>query len=840
MIHTTPPHTRWPRTPRPRGRRQPTLPRLIVLFLTIALLLPAPLAAQALIDEPPPIFIDGARLDLLEVDIDVRDAAAVARYRLQLSNPGDGLAEGRILIPVPPGSAVTDLVLSGGPETLEGRLLDAGDAQRIYEDIVRRLIDPALLQSISDTLYEVRAFPVPPGEQRSVSFVVTTPLTADGDQVAVSIPWSRMSPSPARAVVNADVRVSWDVRAAVAPTYTLASERGPGGDLALSWESGQAWQAATDFTLYLTGGDGLLSTQLLSYRPGDEPGYFSLLFALDTQPTARIDRDVILVLDVSGSMEGDKLEQAKQAARFILERLGANDRYGIVSFSRGVDVFGEGLERAANAQAGAGYVDRLLAGGGTNIAGAIATALDLAGGTLSGDNTDADGTDGAARPTTVIFLTDGLATVGPEDGESILAIAQGSAQARTQMFTFGVGYDVDTILLDALARAFLGTSHYVTPDERIDAEVGRLFERIATPVLTDVQIRFDAGGVYDLGPEAITGIFAGTQVMLTGRYDRPGDATVTVRGNTAAGTESFSYPIRFPVRDLADPTVAQLWAQQRVADLLTELRIEGARDSVISQIVAIATQFGIVTPYTSYLAQEPELAFSEAEAEESVAADAAAAPVSGQQAVESASDVEALREGGFSLGAERVRVVRDRSFIYSDGVWIESGYDGSEAPQIVVGSAGFAALIEAQPDLAGATTLGERVIAHAPDGFVLILWPHADDAGAVTLPVVTTTQGGGGNDTATTDATGTNADSGPTTDDTAAGDAATGPNGSDASRTDDTGGTDAATTDVGTDDATTDAGGPADGNTPATAGRSDDGGLSAAAWPASLRPSWAG
>ena len=178
------------RSPIPQPRRAPRVAaRLLITLLALALLTPLiPMRLAAQIVEPPPFSIDGAQLDALDVGITVRDAAAVARYRLDLSNPGDVLAEGRIVVPVPPGSAVGDLVLSGGPDTLEGRLLDAGDAERIYEDIVRRLIDPALLQSISDTLYEVRAFPVPPGETRSVSFTVTTPLTAEGNQVAVSCP----------------------------------------------------------------------------------------------------------------------------------------------------------------------------------------------------------------------------------------------------------------------------------------------------------------------------------------------------------------------------------------------------------------------------------------------------------------------------------------------------------------------------------------------------------------------------------------------------------------------------------------------------------------------------
>ena len=162
---------------------------LSTLFM-VALLLPPAAAAQTPpipieppILPPPPCGIECwwpvnpvAQLDMFEASIEVTDGVVSGHYRLHLSNPAPFLplrqlpapapAEARIVVPVPPGSSVVDLVLAGGPETLEGRLLDAGDAERIYEEIVRRQIDPALLRSLGGDLYEVRAFPVPLGEER--------------------------------------------------------------------------------------------------------------------------------------------------------------------------------------------------------------------------------------------------------------------------------------------------------------------------------------------------------------------------------------------------------------------------------------------------------------------------------------------------------------------------------------------------------------------------------------------------------------------------------------------------------------------------------------------------
>ena len=707
-----------------------SLPRILVIALAALLVLPTAASAQDTIE--PPIRCLGdcwwpvnrvAQLDGIEADIDVTDGQAIARYHFALSNPvlpnedpGGPGAEGRIVFPVPAGSSVTDLVLSGGPETLEGRLLDDADATRIYEDIVRRLIDPALLRSLEGDLYEVRAFPVPAGEERQVSFTVTTPLLAEGEQVILEVPWSRMSPRPAAGQVSIDVDVPWEVRSALAPGFDLDQERVETGRLGIDWESASSWTPDTNFRLYLSGGEGLIDTRLLAHREREDDGYFSLLFTPVVEQDVSVARDVVLVLDRSGSMEGEKMEQAITAAEYVLDNLGADDRFAVVDFSRYVRTFDVVLRHATDVEAGLDYVRDLGAGGHTNIAGALERGLEF----LSGE-----------RPGTVIFLTDGLATVGVESAERILEVAERAAPDRTQLFAFGVGFDVDTVLLDALANTFVGSSHYVTPDERIDTEVQRLYERVSAPVLSDVQISIDGVKTWDLAPAEIPGIFAGNQALLTGRYDGSGEATVTVTGNSTKGPEEFVYDIVFPERDESDPTIAQLWAQRRVADLLTELRIEGPRESLVEDIVEVANQFGIVTPYTAYLAEEPELAFGDDRgAMNAVVDEAEALPASGPLAVAGASSVERLRDGDGFLGAETSRIIGAHTYYLLDGTWTRDGYDPEiEAIEVLVGSAEFSELIGDSPEIAHAAALGERVITLGPDGWIAIVWPDVEADG---------------------------------------------------------------------------------------------------------------
>ncbi len=478
-----------------------------------------------------------AQLDGIEADIEVSDGVSIARYRFDLSNPADKDrggpgAEGRIVFPVPAGSSVTDLVLSGGPETLEGKLLDADDATRIYEDIVRRLIDPALLRSLEGDMYEVRAFPVPAGEERSVSFTVTTPLLAEGEQAIVEVPWSRMSPRPASGLVNVDVDVPWEVRSAIAPGFDLDEERRGEGEIGVGWESVRRVVARHQLP------------PLPQRRRGPHrhaPAGLSRVAATTATSTSSSRRSSSSTRRSPATSCWCSTAPARWRARrwrrpstppSTCSTTSVPTTASRSSTSRATSrTFADELRPASEAAAGIDYVRSLAAGGNTNISGALERGMEF----LDGE-----------RPGTVVFLTDGLATVGIESAEGILDLTEQTAPDRTQLFAFGVGYDVDTVLLDALATEFTGSSHYVTPEQRIDTEVARLWEMVSTPVLSDVEIAIDGVETWDLAPAGIPGIFAGSQALLAGRYDGAGEATVTVTGNSAGGPETFVYDVRLP------------------------------------------------------------------------------------------------------------------------------------------------------------------------------------------------------------------------------------------------------------------------------------------------------
>ena len=656
-----------------------------------------------------------ASLTHAQADVTVADGRYRTRWTLTFENPGGGLAEGRVIVPLPPDSVVTGLTLAGGPETLEGRLLGAGDAERIYEEIVARIIDPALLRSLDDDLYEIRAFPVPAGETRYVLYTVTTPLAAESNEVVIEAPWSRMSPRPVAALFNASIDVPWEVRTVVAPGHVPAIVRDGPGTLDVSWESPADWTAARDFRLHLGGGEGLVAARLLAHRASGEDGYFALLLAPSIEAGERVARDIVIVVDRSGSMYGEKIIQARAAAVRILDDLGTEDRFGIVSFADNARTFADALSPASAAEDAKTWIAGIVDEGGTNIGAALRKAMDL----LSGD-----------RPSTVVFLTDGLPTVGIEDTDGILNVAAGAAPANVQLFTFGVGNDVDTKLLDALAARFTGSSHYVTPDERIDTEVGKLSERISTPVLLATSITFELpDGAAEptlsaLAPRSPGGIFVGEQVLITGRYGGSGDITAVLTGQTASGGQRFEYELSLPEAS-DDPGIALLWAQRRIADLLRELRIEGAREGLIETVIGIANQFGIVTPYTAYLASEPHVAFEEEEAMEAMD-DAMADDSVGETAVRAAEAVSEIGAGEVEHSTpSAARLVGTRTYYLIGDTWIDERFDrsGPEPAEVVLDAAKLAELQASDPQLVAASALGTRVIALGSSGWVLLTWP---------------------------------------------------------------------------------------------------------------------
>jgi len=441
----------------------------------------------------------------------------------------------------------------------------------------------------------------------------------------------------------------------------------------------------------------------------------------------------VLVLDHSGSMEGEKFAQAMDAARFVLDHLNEGDRFNLIVFSTTVEAYAERPRPWSEGSEAKRWLDRFAAEGSTDIDRALRTAFERA---------------DVERPTYVLFLTDGLPTEGVIEVPEILRRAADAAPENVSLFAFGVGWDVDTTLLDSLAEDQHGTTTYVVPGEDVEQAVTGLYAKVATPVLTRLEADFGGAGAYDLYPNPLPDLFSGEQLVLAGRYREPGNFTVTLTGEVGGEVRRFTYEgVRFTESGGPD-SLPRLWATRKIGHLLKEVRLEGPNDEVIDQIVRLSIRYGIVTPYTSYLVTE-ESPFGE-DAMERIVDDAAryaattTAPSTGEAAVNQAATEGGLAGTDFAAGpAEEyqglVRAAGSRAFRLADGVWIDTAYDPAMGTtRVSFLSDDYFALAAVHPDLAAALGVAERVIV-VWDGVAYEVVEAGEVGEAFELPPSTTT-----------------------------------------------------------------------------------------------------
>ncbi|MDQ4075529.1 MAG: VWA domain-containing protein [Chloroflexota bacterium] len=675
--------------------------RVVVAVVTMLVgVLPA--SAQGPIVEPPDDVIvepvvpqRGVTLELIEerVEVTVEGQMATTRVAQTFRNPSEWVLEGEYLFPLPSDAAIRDMDMTVDGKKLEGELMTAEQAREIYEEIVRRRMDPALLEWMGNGLFRTRIFPIPPGETRLIELEYTQLLTPEGGLFHYRFPLRQGGVNQVVQDVSVTVTLEGEapLHAIYSPSHEVDIIREGERSAVVGWE-GRNVTLDEDFSLFWSVSPEAIELNLLSFKERGEDGFFLLLAAPTIEPPSDtlVARDVVVVLDVSGSMEGEKLVQAKEALDYVLTHLNPLDRFNVIAFSTGTRRFAQGLQATSEVEAARRWVDDLQASGSTDISRALLEAMEL-------------GRD-SERPLLLLFLTDGLPTAGVVESEEILRLAEQNAPEGIRLFTFGVGYDVDTVLLDALATEMRGTSSYVTPEERIDEEISAFYEKVSTPVLADIALDWDSALVEEVYPSPLPDLFAGQQLVVVGRYREGGPLTLTLEGTVNGEKQSFRYEeLRLTEAGESDATwLPRLWATRKIGTLLQSIRLHGENPEAVEEIVDLAIRHGIVTPYTTFLVDEGADFFGEGAREELVEeAPAMEAAVSGAAAVEeaeAASDL-ALSERAAPVPSApitpAIRVVGSQSFVQRDGRWIDTRYEERmEVVEVPFGS-------EAYFDLAG-------------------------------------------------------------------------------------------------------------------------------------------
>src|SRR5467141_4048321 len=556
------------------------------------------LLAQGWIDPvrpPPGPQVPNGPIERLRSAVQVSFSGRVARVTVEewFRNNCPALDEGMYHFPLPGEAVFSSYSLWQGDQELRGDAMDAAQARAIYEAIVRQKRDPALIELAGHGLIRARVFPIAPGETRKITLKYTQLLDRAGDAWRFRYLGDRNrqnAPRSFRLEVDSAARFGDPY----SPTHQVQVTRQSNRlDVSLGDNA-----AGGDFELLLPLARGLIGLSLVPHHPVGEDGYFMLLLAPGAAAdAATLRRDVVAVIDVSGSMSGEKIQQAKSALIQLLGTLREGDRFRLVAFSGGVRRYAQGWTGVAtdtrrDAEA---WIRSLEAEGGTNIAGALAEAF---------AQSPAEQSLGV-----VVFLTDGQASTGETDPERIAASAE-QDRGKFRVFSFGVGDDVNTYLLDRLTERARGTTEYIRPGENIERAVGTLAAKVASPVLTDVTITAGSGiELYDMQPGNLPDLFAGDEMVVLGRYRGMGSGewSVTVQGQRNARPEEFRTTVG--ERENSDARyIEQLWAARKAGALSREIRLHGQTQEVMDALKQLALRYGILTEYTSYLVQEPSVA----------------------------------------------------------------------------------------------------------------------------------------------------------------------------------------------------------------------------------------
>lgn len=574
--------------------------RILTLAAILVLIALLPAAAQVMVPHPWPPPPEVKRLETLtlksqKVDVTIDDQIVTTKVELVFHNNFARDLEGTFLFPLPAEASVSEFALWMGNQRITGEVMEKDRARTIYEGIVRQMRDPGLLEYAGRNLFSARIYPVPANGDKKVELTYKEALPYNDGTYRYVYPLNTkaFAGMPIGSLsINVALKTRTPLTNIYTPFQTVAIKRDGDQRARISYEASGV-SRDQDFELLYSVSSDEVGLSLLSYRKGSEDGYFLLLISPTFASADRaMPKDIILVLDKSGSMAGNKIVQARKALEYCVDQLSAEDRFNLVTFDTDVTPLWEDLRSASrsNLTQARKWIANQSAQGSTNIDGALKLALSQF--------------ERSERPQILLFVTDGLPTAGTTDVEAILRNAKSERRKNVRVFTFGVGDDVNTHLLDRLSGDAGGVTEYVRPSESIDFKVGALYNKLKAPVLTDLDLDIDGARVSSLYPRELPDLFAGGQITLVGRYDRGGSATITLKGRCSGKTETVSTKATFVRGNTRYDYVPRLWATRRIGDLLDNIRLHGENGENVAEVTQLGKEFGIVTPYTSYLVTE--------------------------------------------------------------------------------------------------------------------------------------------------------------------------------------------------------------------------------------------
>ncbi|HLB73434.1 MAG TPA: VIT domain-containing protein [Sedimentisphaerales bacterium] len=555
----------------------------------------------------------------VEVLIDILESTATTTIEIRLQNTSNSRQEAELIVPAPDGAIVRGFAYDGPGGMITAEVMAKEEARRIYQELVSKIRDPALVEFIGYNLIRSSVFPVEAHSKQKVRLTYEHLLEADGNRVDYVLPRTEALEYAVPWKIKANIKSKRPISTVYSASHKLDIERQSDKEMTVKIALDAERDPGAFRLSYLVQEDGVTASMFAYPEEKVRGGYFLLLAGLPHKgqateglkhvDTPAIKREVTLVIDRSGSMRNEKIEQVKEAALQIVAGLNNGEAFNIIIYNNTVQWFSPGpvVKSKETAEAAAAYIEGVTASGGTNIYDALKAALDQA---------PAEG-----MLPIVLFLTDGLPTVGNTSEIAIRELVMKSNPHKRRIFTFGVGVDVNAPLLEKIADESRARAEFVLPKEDVEVKVGKVFKRLTGPVLADARLEVvkedgepALGRTRDIMPQTLPDLFEGDQLVLLGQYVGEEPVTFRISGNYMGKERKFKFTFEFDKADKRNGFVSRLWAGRKIAELIDAVRQMGADAAVskddpkvkelVDEIVRLSTEFGILTEYTAFLARE--------------------------------------------------------------------------------------------------------------------------------------------------------------------------------------------------------------------------------------------
>ena len=697
------------------------------------------------IPRPLPVPIPNV-LPVKSIQIDTKISGQVATTRVEqvFRNDTPHTLEGTYFFPIPETASIVEFAIWENGKRLVGEVRSREEARRIYDEIVRRQRDPGLLEYAGKDLFQASIFPIPGNSDKKLELVYSQVLKAESGTVSYRYPLGTgrnlwMRPAQGREVarpggppqkfgtISGRVEISGrePLRNIYSPSHKIDIGKKGERTATISFET---TNNDSDFQLFYGLSDDEFGLTLLTHREPGKDGYFLLMLSPKDDVAERevVNKDIVFVLDTSGSMADEgKMEKARSALLFGIRTLRDGDRFNVINFAGEEHLMERGMitANADGKRRGEEFVKNLRPTGGTNINDSLIASLRQF--------------ESNTRPKMLVFMTDGLPTVGETSTDRIVANFKTAKSVDVRVFPFGFGYDVNTALLDRLGSENSGMSDYVQPKEDLEVKMSNFFARVSAPVLSDLELDLGRAETDSVFPRKLPDLFKGMQLTLIGRYKNGSDirdATATLRGMSGSASRTFTYGnLDFPERQSDNEFLPRLWASRRVGWLIEQIRLNGETKELRDEIVDLGTRYGIVTPYTSYLATDgtvaniartdtQQLGLLSARAAKRMAESSGAGAVRQSAQQNSMQSNTTLSPAGAAVRLEdqiiigntmQNQFVAQKNFINQSNVWVDAEYR-PELKQTVVNlkfaSEEYFAVLSRERELAQYFALGEEVV----------------------------------------------------------------------------------------------------------------------------------